>query len=59
MCVVASVEPLVLSNITVSLWRSDVDGDSDNQPTGLMADLLEGRIDVVGGGFAGRYSRYR
>ena len=35
MCIVTSVEPLVLSNITLFLWRSDVDGDGDNQPTGL------------------------
>ena len=32
---------------------------TNNTPVGLMADLVEGRVDVVGGGWTGTYGRYQ
>ena len=50
MCIVASVEPLVLSNITLFLWRSDVDGDGDNQPSGLRQREVQSGDPLSPGG---------
>ena len=50
MCIVTSVEPLVLSNITLFLWRSDVDGDGDNQPSGLRQREVQSSDPLSAGG---------